>query len=253
MPKDPAILFYFDNWRGGTLTMTRHLKGCYMDLLDAQFHSGHLSLDEIKTILGPDFSAWQTLHKKFKQDVNKNWFNERMELEVSKRKSYSESRSNNRKKKDMIPDMKNISTSYDPIIKIEIKKEDQEVVKHDGRLLPKMVDVFKELFPDYPVENEIDYPACLQIAHKIANQKGWMKESVTTENMDNILIVWRQYVDFIFIDNWFSKMDLVAINKQWQKLIQSFNTKKPGAKLNGNAGYQYSEREKKEHEALERL
>jgi hypothetical protein len=98
MSKDPAINWYFDNWAGGTKTMSRFLKGCYIDLLDAQFHLGHLSLEEIKQVLGSDFSAWKMLEKKFKKDESENFFNERMELEVKKRKLYSVSRSNNRKK-----------------------------------------------------------------------------------------------------------------------------------------------------------
>lgn len=112
MSKDPAINWYFDNWSGGTKTMSRFLKGCYMDLLDAQFHSGHLSLEEIKQVLGSDFSAWQTLQKKFNQDESGNFFNERMELEIQKRKTYSESRRNNRKKTHE-KDMNNISKTHD--------------------------------------------------------------------------------------------------------------------------------------------
>ncbi len=53
MAKDPATLWYWGDWQGGTSTFTRHLKGCYMDLLNAQFNNGHLSLDEIKKTI-PD-------------------------------------------------------------------------------------------------------------------------------------------------------------------------------------------------------
>lgn len=89
MAKDPAILWYFDNWAGGTVTLSRHLKGCYMDLLNAQFNNGHLSIDEIKTVLGSDFSAWNTLQKKFDQDKNGLFFSNRMEAEIEKRKNFS--------------------------------------------------------------------------------------------------------------------------------------------------------------------
>jgi len=40
--KDPAVLWYWNDWGGGTRTMSRQLKGCYMDLLEAQFNSGPL-------------------------------------------------------------------------------------------------------------------------------------------------------------------------------------------------------------------
>lgn len=88
--KNPAILFYFDNWTGGTITLSRHLKGCYMDLLSAQFNSGHLSVEEIKTVLGSDFSAWNTLQKKFDQDSNGLFFSRRMDAEIEKRKAFVE-------------------------------------------------------------------------------------------------------------------------------------------------------------------
>ena len=100
MAKDPAFLFYPGDWLGGTSTFSRFLKGCYMDILVAQFNSGHLSLEEIKTVLGSDFGqAWPTLQKKFKKDGIGLFFNERLELEIIKRKEYSESRRKNRIKK----------------------------------------------------------------------------------------------------------------------------------------------------------
>ena len=89
MAKDPAVNWYFDNWTGGTMGLSRFQKGCYMDLLSAQYHIGHLSLDAVKNILGNDFSAWQVLQSKFAQDENGNYFNERLEHEVRKREKNS--------------------------------------------------------------------------------------------------------------------------------------------------------------------
>lgn len=98
MAKDPAFLFYPGDWQGGTATFSRFLKGCYMDVLIAQFNSGPLSLEEIKTVLGSDFgTSWPTLQKKFKTDNSGSFFNERLETEKKKRKEYSKSRSENRK------------------------------------------------------------------------------------------------------------------------------------------------------------
>lgn len=99
MAKDPAINWYFDNWGGGTKTMSRFLKGCYIDLLDAQFHSGHLSLEDIKNVLGADFSSWQTLQKKFITDVHGLFFNERLDREIQKRLENSKKQSEKIKKR----------------------------------------------------------------------------------------------------------------------------------------------------------
>jgi hypothetical protein len=100
MAKDPAFLFYPGDWSGGTLTMSRHLKGCYLDLLVAQFNAGPLSLEEIKTVLGNDFAVWGTLSKKFKKTETGLFFNERLEIEKIKRASYTESRRQSRQKAD---------------------------------------------------------------------------------------------------------------------------------------------------------
>lgn len=67
-----------------------------MDLLNAQFNSGPLSLDEIKTVLGSDFgSAWPALQKKFSTTANGLFFNERLQTEKDKRIAFVESRKNN--------------------------------------------------------------------------------------------------------------------------------------------------------------
>lgn len=98
MAKDPAILWYWSDWNSGTVTFSRHLKGCYMDLLHAQFNSGHLSLEEIKTVLGSDFGlSWPTLQKKFATDPQGFFFNKRLDEEREKRMKFSASRRANAK------------------------------------------------------------------------------------------------------------------------------------------------------------
>ena len=96
MAKDPAMLWYWADWHSGTATMSRFLKGCYMDLLHAQFNSGPLSLEEIKTVLGSDFgTSWPTVQKKFKKSPDGLFFNERLEAEKEKRKKFTDSRKKN--------------------------------------------------------------------------------------------------------------------------------------------------------------
>lgn len=82
MAKTPAVLWYFNDWNGGTITLSRFIKGCYIDLLHAQFNNGRLSLEEIRNVLGSDFSAWGTLSKKFAVDETGKYFNVRLEHEM---------------------------------------------------------------------------------------------------------------------------------------------------------------------------
>lgn len=99
MAKDPAFLFYPNDFSAGTALLTRHQKGCYMDILIAQFNHGHLSLENIRTVLGSDFPAWDALQKKFAQDAAGKFFNERLEAEMIKRKEYCGKQSERIKKR----------------------------------------------------------------------------------------------------------------------------------------------------------
>jgi len=94
--KDPAFLFYPNDWLGGTMTMTRHQKGCYIDLLMAQFNSGPLSIEQVKAVLGVDQASWTVLQEKFSIDASGRFFNERLAAEIDKRKKFCASRRANR-------------------------------------------------------------------------------------------------------------------------------------------------------------
>ncbi len=67
-----------------------------MDLMHAQFNNGHLSLDEIKTVLASDFGqAWPTLQKKFVQDEQGLYYQFRLDIQIKKKVSYSKGRTGN--------------------------------------------------------------------------------------------------------------------------------------------------------------
>lgn len=98
MSKDPAVLWYFNDWNGGVSTFNRHTKGAYMDLLYAQWNKGPLSLQEIKNVLGQDFEQeWLNLEEKFngKDETTGKIFNVKLHEEMVKRKRFTDSRRNN--------------------------------------------------------------------------------------------------------------------------------------------------------------
>lgn len=152
MAKDPAMLWYWGDWFSGTATFSRHLKGCYMDILNAQFNSGHLSLDEIKTVLGSDFgSSWPTLQKKFSRDPQGLYFNERLDAEKEKRKQWTESRKNNLKshkathtKNHMVPHMENENIN-DNVIE-DGKRVQGETTPAINRLAGELDDAMDEIY-----------------------------------------------------------------------------------------------------------
>lgn len=92
--KDPAFLFYPNDYLGGTMGMSFEQKGAYIDLLMLQFNRGHMTEHMIRQVVG---QLWDTLKDKFKQDENGNYFNERLEYEQNRRCNYTLTRRNNLK------------------------------------------------------------------------------------------------------------------------------------------------------------
>ena len=93
MAKDPAFLFYPNDYIGGTIGMTFEEKGAYVDLLMMQFNRGHMTSHMIGQVVG---QLWDKLSSKFVQDGEGNWYNQRLEQEIERRKSYCNSRLNNK-------------------------------------------------------------------------------------------------------------------------------------------------------------
>jgi len=99
--KDPAFLFYPNDWLGGTMGMTFEQKGAYMELLMLQFNRGHMTSHMIGQILGQSFGQnWDAIKSKFEEDENGHFFNRRLEEEQIKRKAFTDSRKNNRSGKN---------------------------------------------------------------------------------------------------------------------------------------------------------
>lgn len=144
MAKDPALLWYFSDWHSGTSLMSRFLKGCYMDILHAQFNHGRLSLDEIKICLGSDFGqSWPALQKKFKQDEKGLFFNERLEQEKIKRQNFCATRSNGRAGRKKSND---ISSDNHKILHT-INKDEDEILNEDWKRWAKQI--LNEEDPDW--------------------------------------------------------------------------------------------------------
>ena len=109
--KDPAFLFYSSDFLSGTMLMTDEEIGQYIKLLCLQHQKGHLKEKDMLNICK---TYNEDIFSKFKKDEEGNYYNERLEYEANKRKAYSESRRNNRKKKETYEkDMKNICNSYE--------------------------------------------------------------------------------------------------------------------------------------------
>ena len=121
MSKDPAFLFYSSDFLTGTLLMSMEQKGKFITLLCIQHQKGHISEKDILQICG---TYDEDIFDKFQKDADGKFFNERLKEEIDKRKAYSESRRNNRMKKE---DMNNICLSYD--VHMENENEIENIIK----------------------------------------------------------------------------------------------------------------------------
>jgi uncharacterized protein YdaU (DUF1376 family) len=92
MSKDPAFLFYPNDYLGGTMGMTFEEKGAYIDLLMLQFNRGHMTEHMIGHTVG---QLWKNIKDKFIQDPTGLWYNARLDEEKSKRIAFTQSRRNN--------------------------------------------------------------------------------------------------------------------------------------------------------------
>jgi len=116
--KDPAFLFYSSDFLTGTMLLNMEQKGKYIILLCLQHSKGRLSEKDMLHICG---SYDADVFGKFVKDEEGFFFNERLSIEMQKRKAYSESRRNNRIKKDMT----NISDTYVPHMENENVNENE--------------------------------------------------------------------------------------------------------------------------------
>ena len=93
MAKDPAFLFYSQDFFTGVATLTNEQVGKYIRLLCLQHQKGLLTEKDMIFICG---SYDEDIFCKFKQDSDGKYFNVRLCKEVDKRFEYSKSRSKNR-------------------------------------------------------------------------------------------------------------------------------------------------------------
>jgi len=85
--KDPAFLFYSNDFLSGVADLTMDERGQYITLLCLQHQKGHLTEKMIRLCCG---NATADVLAKFRQDENGLFFNQRLEIEVDKRKAHGE-------------------------------------------------------------------------------------------------------------------------------------------------------------------
>lgn len=125
MAKDPAVLFYTQDFLVGTMTMSYEQKGKYITLLCLQHQKGKLTLKDLQAILtDEDYEVAE----KFIKDTDGFYYNEKLRYEAERRKSYSESRRRNLMKKHMNSHLETVTgtvTVTDTLTENEIEIENE--------------------------------------------------------------------------------------------------------------------------------
>jgi hypothetical protein len=125
MAKDPAFLFYSQDFLTGTYLMTDQQVGKYIRLLCLQHQKGMLTEKDMMKICE---TYDEDIFCKFEKE-NGLFYNKRLKFEAEKRSAYAESRRKNREKV-IIKDMNNISKTYVPHMENENENENEnEIVK----------------------------------------------------------------------------------------------------------------------------
>ena len=226
MAKDPAVLFYTNDFLSGTFTMSDEQVGKYIRLLCIQHQKGYLTEKDMLNICK---SYDEDIYLKFPVKDGK-YINGRMLTEAEKRKNYSKSRSDNRKslkteEKEIIDN--NICKSYDTsyvkhmenenrdINEIEIKNETEDKIA--GK-----IDFEKVMYHWNSFAKEMDLPQIKEI-NKSRRDKIISRSKEAQFDFNNILNEIRasdfltgKKTDFLELNSY-----LILFVLGWQ-LIESF-------------------------------
>jgi len=130
MAKDPAFLFYSNDFLSGTFTMSDEQVGKYIRLLCLQHQKYNLSEKDMMNICK---SYDDDIFSKFIKSDD-GYFNERLREVSEKRKAYSDSRRNNRNKYKKETHMNDICKTYDSHMENEIEIENVIINKDISKI-----------------------------------------------------------------------------------------------------------------------
>ena len=153
MSKDPAFLFYYQDFLVGTDDLTNEEVGAYIRCLCHQAAKGSVTEKHMKKIcITPD--VHDAIHIKFARTENGDFINPRLSEEMAKRAAYAESRRQNRQKKDMIK----ISKTY--VRHMENENENENVIVNK--------DVLNVSFEDF-------YNVYGKKVYRVMAERRWIK------------------------------------------------------------------------------
>ena len=175
------------------------VKGCYIDLLILQFNNGKFTLAQAKHMLSTCFEvAWPMLEQKFKLD-GEYYYNERLKLEIDKRKNFTESRRNNGLAKKKVKNL--------PLV------NNEAYAKHMGNENENEV-VIKDTYINSTVFFEKDRNLLFE---KLTQPEVVLEKVLKTLSNDNIIFTKEELKTKIQ-----AFIDFISANEDWGKPISEY-------------------------------
>lgn len=222
MAKDPAFLFYPNDFDAKTKFFTDEQVGIYLRLLIAQFQHGHLSERQVNHICKTHDTD---VLSKFDRDADGNYYNERLEFEIERRKKYTESRKLNRNRKNKSSHMKNISDSYVQHMENENENENSNVVIPNNKISKKELKIIEQtIFDDFlnancPSVRKLKIQMTPEQAEKLATEFGMQACHEIFEAMENWQPLTKKSKSvFLTAKTWLNKRKQTATTNGKQKL-----------------------------------
>jgi hypothetical protein len=176
--KDPAVLFYFQDFLVGTDFMSADEVGKYIRILCHQADKGSLTLSQLKRIC--EGTVPEAVMEKLKIDDEGKYYQERMRTEREKRINYSESRRKNRAVKD-----DNICETYDK--HMENINENKDIVFsifYDAEILKTKNETYHSFIKFLFGDNDLGRPL-----KKLLK----MNDQISFENFEKLIILSQEH------------------------------------------------------------
>jgi hypothetical protein len=194
MSKDPAFLFYSQDFYTGTVFFTDEQVGKYIRLLCLQHQTGHL---EEKHMLNICKTYDVDIFSKFARDSEGKYYNERLDIEINRRVKYCESRRKNKLSEKTYDEHMETETETETII--------EDIINYNGVVenfhlycdrLPKVSKLSyarkKHIAARY---KEFDYDTMIEVIKKVGksdflcgkNDKSWKADFDWIFNPTNFL------------------------------------------------------------------
>jgi uncharacterized protein YdaU (DUF1376 family) len=238
MSKDPAILFYTSDFLSGTAFFSDEQRGQYIRLLCEQHQNGHIPERHMINICQSNDSP---VFKKFKKDPDGLYFQERMDKEIQKRSSYSESRRNNRFGKKDIKDMSSHMSNHMSNHMDNGNENENENISKEEKVKEEKKPVSVKLDYQFIVDNYHHLcPKMNKVAVITDQRKGFMNSRVTEFGLDTTISILRKAGESDFLNGindkaWMADFEWLLRPQNFIKVMEGKFVNKNGQNRNSIA------------------